>query len=112
MAKRRTSMTKSTTKRTKRGGNWFQDIGNKIRNEFENPKSVLRQQFYREAPLRNEILNTATKAFAGVPGFSTVMDIANKANDAAKMAGFGRKRKYVKYIKSKSHGKHKSKSKK
>ena len=101
-------MKKSTTKRTKRGGN----LWDKIRNEFENPKSVLRQQFYREAPLRNEILNTATKAFSGVPGFSTVMDVANKVNDAAKLAGLGRKRKYVKYIKSKSHGKHKSKSKK
>lgn len=111
MAKRRT--TKSSSKRTtkkssskKRGGNWFEDLGKKIKNEFVNPSSVLRQQFYREAPLRNDILKTATSALGGVPVLGQALSLANQANDAAKMVGLGRMKKYVKYIKSKSHGKH------
>jgi hypothetical protein len=101
MAKRRASMKRSTVKhtktsRTKRGGNWFQDIGEKIKNEFVNPRSLL----------RNEVLNAATNISRAIPTpLSPVIEAANTANTLAKSVGLGRKKKYIKYIKSKSHGK-------
>jgi hypothetical protein len=97
MAKRRSAHKRSTKKR---GGNWFQDLGNKIKNEFTNPQSVLRQQ--------GGLLDKAASTLGGVPGVGQALSAARTANAAAKAVGLGRMRKYVKYIKSKSHGKRKS----
>lgn len=108
---------KSTTKKgksskaTKRGGFRFSDITDavsKVKNEFTDPKSVLRQQFYRDAPLRNEYLQTARMIapLSGRPDVVAATEAANILNEAAKTLGFGRKKKYVKYVKSKTHGKH------
>jgi hypothetical protein len=118
MAKRstskRTKSSKSTTRKgktTKRGGFRFSDLkdaASKLKNEITNPKSLLRQQFYREAPLRNEILQTARQIapLTGRPDVIAATETANIVNEVAKTLGFGRKKKYVKYVKSKTHGKH------
>jgi len=110
MAKRSTTKGKSS-KATKRGGfrfGSFKDAVSKVKNEFTNPKSLLRQQFYQDAPLRNQYLQTARKIapLTGRPDVVAATEAANILNEAAKTLGFGRKKKYVKYVKSKTHGKH------
>ena len=102
MAKRRTSTGR------KRGGNWFKDLGSKLSNEFTNPKSLMRQQFYRDGALRKALPGIAS-AVGSVPYLGQAASLAAKASDYANMLGYGRKRKYVKYVKSKSHGKRKAK---
>lgn len=109
-SKSRTKKVKSS-KSTKRGGFRFSDIKDtfsKVKNELTDPKSMLRQQFYREAPLRNEYLQAARTIapLSGRPDVVAATEAANILNEAAKTLGFGRKKKYVKYIKSKTHGKH------
>ena len=46
-----------TSRKVKRGGFRFSDLkeaASKLKHEITDHKSLLRQQFYREAPLRNE----------------------------------------------------------
>jgi hypothetical protein len=108
MAGRRskTSAKKKSTKRTtkRRGGNWFKDLGDKIKNEFVNPQSVLRQQFYQDGPIRGELRKVA-EAVKDIPGLGTAAKLAVQADDAARLVGVG---KYVVYRKKKTHGKRKS----
>lgn len=109
MAGRKTSKRKTVKKSHKRrGGNWFNDLGAKLKNEFVNPNSLLRQQFHREGAVRNALPEVA-KALSGVPGIGKIADMAVQASDAAKMVGLG---KYVVYRKKKSHGKRKSSKRK
>lgn len=98
---KRSTPKRSKSTKTKRGGNWFQDVGRKIANEFTNPNSVLRK----------DVLGAVTNVsrVLPIPGLSNVVGAVNMANDAAKSVGLGRKKKYVKYIKSKTHGKRKIK---
>jgi len=103
---KRKSMKKSSSKR--RGGSWFKDLGEKIKNEFVNPQSVLRQQFYQDGPIRSQLKNVA-EAVKDIPGFGTAANLAVQADEAAKMVGLG---KYVVYRKKKSHGKRKSSKRK
>ena len=111
MAKKRTSKktVKRSTKRStkRRGGNWFNDLGAKIKNEFVNPQSLLRQQFYQDGPIRNALPQVAA-ALKDVPGLGQAADMAVKASDAAKQIGLGRMKKWIKYLKTKKHGKRKS----
>ena len=105
-----TKKTKNSRK-VKRGGFRFSDLkdaASKLKHEITDPKSLLRQQFYREAPLRNEYLQTARQVapLTGRPDIVAATETANMINEVAKTLGFGRKKKYVKYVKSKSHGKH------
>lgn len=98
MAGRRRSTKKRSTKR--RGGDWFSDLGAKIKNEFTNPQSLLRQS--------GGIVDRAASSLGAVPGVGQALRAAQQANAAAKMVGLGRMKKYIKYVKSKSHGKRKS----
>lgn len=95
---------------TKRGGfskrKGF-EIGQKIKNEFVNPKSVLRQQFYQDGPLRTKGLDILNKVAMGarvagmaVPFLAPLTGAigalntgAQAADKAARMVGWGRKRK-------------------
>lgn len=87
MAGRRKGLKKRTTKRhgRRRGGNWFQDLGAKIKNEFTNPQSLLRQS--------NGILDKASSTFGAVPGLGQALSAAQRANAMAKQVGLGRRRK-------------------
>ena len=83
------------------------DLGQKIKNEFVNPKSVLRQQFYREGPLRTKGLDILNKIATGAKVAGTVMPFlapvtgaigaintgAQLADKAARFAGYGRRKK-------------------
>ena len=83
-------------------------FGRKIKNEFTNPKSELRKQFYRDAPFRRSI-PIATGALSAVPGpIGTTAKVIGAADQIAHMFGVGRKQKWVKYRKTKSHGKRKT----
>ena len=93
--KRRSTKSSKRSKGKRRGGNWFQDLGAKIKNEFVNPNSLLRQS--------GGIVDKVADAAQAVPGLGQAASLARKANQAAKMVGLG---KYIKYLKSKKHGKH------
>ena len=115
MAKKRSSMKKTTRKsrgKKMRGHGIKEDIeafDQKIKNEFTNPKSELRKQFYREAPFRQSI-PIAMGALSTVPGpIGTTAQILGAADQIAHIYGVGRKQKYIKYRKTKSHGKRKTK---
>lgn len=83
--KRRSMKRKSTSRRTKRrGGDWFSDLGAKIKNEFVNPQSLLRQS--------GGIVDKASSALGGVPGLGQALSYAQQANQMAKQVGLGRRR--------------------
>jgi hypothetical protein len=87
MAGRRKGSKRRSTKRhsRRRGGNWFQDLGAKLKNEFTNPQSMLRQS--------DGLLDKASSSFGTVPGLGKALSYAQKANSYAKQMGFGRRRK-------------------
>jgi hypothetical protein len=82
----------------------------KLTNEFIDPKSVLRQQFYQDGPIRTkglDILNKVAKGSAAaamaVPMLAPYAGAINAANagaqgldKAARMVGWGRRRKSTK----------------
>lgn len=109
MAVKRKTSKRSHKRKThkRRGGNWFTDLGAKIKNEFVNPQSVLRQQFYQDGPIRNALPQVAA-ALKDVPGLGQAADLAVQASNAAKQVGLGRMKKWIKYLKPKRHGKRKS----
>lgn len=90
---------KRSSKRShkRRGGSWFSDLGAKIKNEFTNPQSLLRQS--------DGVLDRAASALSIVPGVGQALSAAQRANQMAKQVGLG---KYVVYRKRKSHGKRRS----
>ena len=93
-AKRRSMKRRSTSRRTKRrGGDWFSDIGAKIKNEFTNPQSLLRQS--------NGILDRASSTFGAVPGLGSALSAAQRANSMAKQVGLGRRRRVARKSSSK-----------
>lgn len=95
---------------TKRGGfskRRMHEVGAKIKNEFVNPKSVLRRQFYQDGPIRTKGLDYLDKAAnASVPiaalnpallpyaaGLQTASKSARAADKAARMLGFGKRKR-------------------
>lgn len=84
-----------------------QNVFQKLGNEFTNPKSVLRQQFYQDGPIRTKGLDILNKVAMGakvagmaVPFLAPISGAINAVNTGAqgadklaRMAGFGRRRK-------------------
>jgi hypothetical protein len=89
----------------------FEDIGNKIKNEFVNPNSVLRHDIVpkvehefqdKDSILRGKVIPIGAKVAqvaqpfldAGVPGLGTAINtgfkVANYANQGANALGYGR----------------------
>jgi hypothetical protein len=89
------------------------NVFQELENEFTNPKSVLRQQFYQDGPIRTKGLDILNKVAMGarvagmaVPflaplsgAINAVNTGAQTADKAARMAGFGRRRKSTKKVK-------------
>jgi hypothetical protein len=120
MAKRK-STSKRSTRSKRSGGRGFvspfgarpvqrdpvKEFFGKVGNEFTNPKSVLRQQFYQDGPIRTKGLDILNKVATGakvagmaVPflaplagAINTVNTGAQFADKAARMAGFGRRKR-------------------
>jgi hypothetical protein len=79
----------------------------KVGNEFTNPKSVMRQQFYQDGPIRTKGLDILNKVAMGakvagmaVPFLAPLSGAINAVNTgarvadkAARMAGFGRRKR-------------------
>ena len=106
-------MKRAHKKSSKKGGSRMMDklrsLGKKIKHEFTDSNSALRTQFHRGSTLRKAI-PIITGALAADPGpIGTTAKAVGLANEVATALGYGRKQKWVKYKKSKSHGKRKSK---
>ncbi len=97
-------------KMTKRGGfskRRMHEVGAKIKNEFVNPKSLLRQQFYQDGPIRTKGLDYLDRAAnASVPlaalnpallpyaaGLQTASKSAKAVDKAARMMGWGKRKR-------------------
>ncbi len=109
----------------RRGGNigdWFRNIGAKIKNEFTNPNSALanvgkkikneftnpnsalanvgkkiKHEFVNnKSLLRDKILPNASRFLGWVPGVGKVLKAAEFANKAAKFVGKGKRRATLK----------------
>lgn len=107
-------MKRAHKKSSKKGGSKFMDslrsLGEKIKHEFTDSNSALRTQFHRDKPLRKTVIPIVASALAADPGpVGTTAKALGLANEVAYALGYGRKQKWVKYKKSKSHGKRKSK---
>lgn len=88
----------------------LRSLGKKIKHEFTDPNSALRSQLHRDKPLRKTVIPIVASALAADPGpVGTTAKALGLANEVAYALGYGRKQKWVKYKKSKSHGKRKSK---
>jgi hypothetical protein len=79
------------------------DAASKVANEFTNPDSLLRGTYLPEA---TDVIQKVTPMLQEIPGLGEVADVvdgvatglnyAQKANDTAKMLGFGKKHRPVK----------------